>query len=154
MYNQLFVYLQRSFGLVYYWIICWYTFALSFTGIISGHTSGKHQTDPSSVLGSATRPRPRISRLHVRFRYRLGISGKLGSCSLFRFSLSLPYPLKLPKNFSQIFIISRIERKMHKDWDWDTGTFVFFFFWLYSDGTLRDRGVWMMMVCEWDINGI
>ena len=31
MYNQLFVYLQRSFGLVYYWIICWYTFALSFT---------------------------------------------------------------------------------------------------------------------------
>ena len=31
MYNQLFVYLQRSFGMVYYWIISWYTFALSFT---------------------------------------------------------------------------------------------------------------------------
>ena len=39
MYNQLFVYLQRSLGLVYYWIICWYTFALSFTFIKKGWTN-------------------------------------------------------------------------------------------------------------------
>lgn len=31
-YNRLLEYLQHSLGLVYYWIICWYTFVLSFTG--------------------------------------------------------------------------------------------------------------------------
>ena len=31
MYNQLFITLQRSVEMVYYWIIFWYTFTLSFT---------------------------------------------------------------------------------------------------------------------------
>ena len=56
MYNQLFVYLQRSFGLVYYWIIYWYTFALSFTdkdgNIVKRVTSADSNDieDPESSL--------------------------------------------------------------------------------------------------------